>query len=114
MRLLRAGLAIGFVTALIAVFYRVYFVPPVTWSAWALLTVGVSMLGGIAIGKRSAIRLAFAVNVVLSLLLIVAVVLLSPDVGHPAFLLVQVLVSTGATAAAVHLRGSFARRPGPV
>ena len=110
MRLLRVGLAIGFVAALVAVFYRIYFVPPVSWTVWAFLTVGVSMLGGIAIGKRWAIRVAFAVNALLSSLLIVTVALLFRHVGHPAFLLVQVLVSTAATAAAVRLRQSSASR----
>jgi hypothetical protein len=110
MRLLRAGLAIGFVAALIAVFYVVYLQPPVSWAEWALLTVGVSILGGIAIGKRWAVGVAFAVNALLSLLLIATVALFFGHVGHPAFLLVQVLVSTGATAAAVRLRRSFASR----
>jgi hypothetical protein len=110
MRLLRGGFAIGFVSALIAVFYMVYLLPPVSWAEWALLTVGVSMLGGIAIGKRWAIGVAFAVNAILSLLLLVTVALLFRHLGHPAFLLVQVIVSTGATAAAVRLRMSFASR----
>lgn len=111
MRLLRMGLAISFVVALIAAFYRIYFVPPVSWPEWALLTVGVSMLGGLAIGRRWAIGTAFAVNVLLSLLLIALVALLNDHVGiGTAFLLVQVLVSTGATAAAIRLRGGFASR----
>jgi len=111
MRLLRAGLAISFVVALIAAFYRIYFVPPVSWPQWALLTVGVSMLGGLAIGRRWVIGTAFAANVFLSLLLITLVALLNGHVGiGTAFLLVQVFVSTGATAAAIRLRSSFARR----
>jgi hypothetical protein len=110
MRLLRAGLAISFVVALIAAFYRIYFVPPVSWPEWALLTVGVSMLGGLAIGRRWAVGTAFAVNVLLSLLLIATVAVLFRHVGHPAFLFVQVFVSTGATAAAIRLRSSFTSR----
>jgi len=109
MRLLRAGLTIAFIAALVGVFFVVFFLPPVSWAVWALLTVGVSMLGGIAIGKRWAVGVAFAVNALLSLLLLATVALLFRHVGHPAFLLVQVLVSTGATAAAIRLRINFAR-----
>ncbi len=107
MRLFRAGLAIGFCVALTAVFYRVYFAPPVGWTEWVLLTLGVSMLGGAAIGEAWAVPLALAVNVALSLLLVTVVVAFGRW-GHPAFLLVQVTLSTGATAAAVRLRGGFA------
>jgi len=110
MRLLRAGLTIAFSAALVGVFFVIFFLPPVSWPVWALLTVGVSMLGGIAIGKRGAVGVAFAVNAILSLLLIATVALLFRHVGHPAFLFVQVLVSTGATAAAIRLRRSFASR----
>ena len=109
MRLLRAGLAISFVVALIAAFYRIYFVPPIGWTEWALLTVGISMLGGLAIGTRSAIRTAFMANVFLSLFLLAVGATSNAHIGiGTSFLLVQVLVSTGATAAALRLRGSVA------
>jgi len=111
MRLLRAGLAIGFVAALGAAFYRTFFVPPVSWPEWALLTVGVSTLGGVAIGRRWAIGTAFAVNVFLALLVITVG---EATNGHielgTAFLVVQVLVATGATAAAIRVRGGLASR----
>jgi hypothetical protein len=109
MRRLRAALSIGFVGALITVYVVVYVRQPVGWAVWALLAVGVSMMGGVAIGKRWAVRVAFATNALSSLLLIATVALLAGHVGgHPAFLLVQVLVSTGATAAGVRLRSMFA------
>jgi hypothetical protein len=81
----------------------------VTWTEWALLTVGVSMVGGLVIGKAWAVPLALTVNVVLSLVL-VAVVVAFGRWGHPAFLAVQVIVSAGATAAAVRLRRGFGGR----
>jgi hypothetical protein len=103
MRLLRVGLAIGFCVALTGVFIRVYFAPPVSWTEWVLLTAGVSLLGGAAIGRAWAVQLAFAVNVALAVLL-VAIVVAFGHWGHPEFLLVQVALSTAATAAAVRLR----------
>jgi hypothetical protein len=111
MRLLRATLVIGFVAALAAVYYVVYLRAPVTWVEWGLLSAGVSLLGGFVIGRQWAVAVAFAVNVLLSLLLVATVALLTRHVGSgAAFLLVQVLLSTGATAAAIRLRWRFAGR----
>jgi hypothetical protein len=108
MRLHQIALAVGFVAALVAVFYRIYFVPPIGWGEWALLTVGVSLVGGLIIGQRWAVGTAFAVNTTLSLLLLALVGVFHDVRPGAAFLSVQVLVSTGATASAVRLRSTRA------
>lgn len=112
MRLRRRGLAAIFAIGLIAVYFS-----RTGWLLYTALVVGVSMLGGWAIGRRWAVGVAVGVNVAFSAFALIALTLHFgvQSHGHPTSVVAlvflgQVLVSASATAAALRLRSAFANR----